>query len=126
MKIATTIVRILFGLLFIFSSLVVLLDLVPQPELEGDMARFTEGLEASGYMMPLVKIVELLCGIAFLVGRFVPLATVVIFPIVVNILLIHIFIEPAGLALAVALFAANLFLAFACRKHYRSIFAARI
>lgn len=104
----------------------VLFDLVPQPELEGDIRRFTEGLDSSGYMVPLVKIVELLCGLAFLSGFFVPLATVVIFPIVLNILLVHLFLDPAGLPIAGPLFLGNLFLAYACRNHYRSLFAKKI
>lgn len=126
MKIAILIVRILIGLLFVSSSIVVLFDLVPQPELQGDMKRFTEGLEASGYLMPMIKIVELACGVAFLAGRFIPLATVIIFPVSVNILMVHLFLDPAGLPVAIFLILGNLFLAYACRRHYRPLFAARI
>lgn len=126
MKIAVIIVRVLLGLLFIFSSVVVLFDLVPQPELEGDVKVFNEALEVSGYLVPLIKVTELLCGIAFLAGWFVPLATVVLFPVSLNILLFHIFLEPAGLPVALFVVLANLFLAYACRRHYRSIFAMKI
>ena len=65
MKIAVIIVRVLLGLLFIFSSVVVLFDLVPQPELEGDVKVFNEALAVSIYLIPLIKVTELVCGIAF-------------------------------------------------------------
>lgn len=126
MKIAATLVRILLGILFLFSSVVYFLDLVPVPEMEGDLKTFNEGLAASGYLVPLVKAVELLCALAFLSGRFVPLAVVVLFPVSLNILLVHSFLAPSGLPVAIFVLLGNLFLAYACRKHYRGVFAVKI
>jgi putative oxidoreductase len=125
MKIAVTVVRILTGLLFLFASITYFLNVFPQPELSGDAKTFTDGLAASGYIMPVVKTFELLCGLAFVFGRFVPLAVVVIFPIAVNILLTHAFLLPDGLPLAVALFAAVLFLAYANLEKYIPLLAAK-
>jgi putative oxidoreductase len=125
MKIAKIIIRILMGLLFLFSSVVVLFNLVPEPELTGKVKLFNEGLAASVYMMPLIKSLELICAIAFLSGRFVPLATVVIFPITVNILLFHMFLAPEGLPVAIFLFLGNLFLAFTYRKNYQTLIVAK-
>src|SRR4051795_1159947 len=112
MKIAVIIVRILMGLVFVFSAAVVLFKLFPQPELKGDVKTFMTGLETTRYFIPLLKITELVCGVAFIVGRFVPLATVVIFPIILNILLFHTFVAREGLPVAILLFLANLFLAY--------------
>lgn len=125
MKIAIIIVRILMGLLFLFSSVVVLFSLAPEPELTGKMKLFNDGMAASVYLMPLVKVVELVCAIAFLTGRFVPLATVVIFPITVNILLFHTFLAPEGLPVAVFVFLGNLFLAFTYRRNYQTLVVAK-
>ncbi len=121
MKIATIIVRVLMGLIFVFGSVAYFFDLVPQPELTGNLKTFNEGLDASGYLMPLVKVVELVCGIAFLIGRFIPLATIVIFPIVVNILLVHSFLAPEGLPIAIFVFLGTLFLAYAYRSNYQGL-----
>ena len=84
-----------------------------------------EGIVASVYFMPLLKVTELLCAIAFLSGRFVPLATVVIFPIVVNIVFYHSFLAPEGLPVAISLLLGNLFLAYAYRRHYVTLVAAK-
>ncbi|MBI5727467.1 MAG: DoxX family protein [Ignavibacteriales bacterium] len=125
MKIAIIIVRSLMGLLFLFASAMYFLQLVPQPELKGGVKLFMEGVTATGYLMTFIKITELSCSIAFLTGKFVTLATVVIFPVVLNILLFHIFLEPQGLIVAIFLLAANLFLAYSNRAHYKALFTIK-
>jgi len=125
MKIAVLIVRILMGLMFAFASIVVLFKLVPQPEQTGNVKIFMDGMTASVYLMTTVKVVELICAIAFLSGRFVPLATVVIFPINLNIFLFHAFLEPQGLPVAILLLLGNLFLAWNYREKYQAMLAAK-
>ena len=126
MKIAIIIVRILMGLMFLFASIVVLLNLMPHPEMKGNAKLFMDGIMATGYFMTLLKVTELACGLAFVAGRFVPLLTVVIFPITLNILFYHVFVAPEGLPVAIPLMLANLFLAYACRKNYKTLLAAKI
>lgn len=124
MKIAVIIVRVLIGLLFLFASVTYFLHLVPEPALAGKVKTFMDGLAASGYIMPVVKTLELVCGLAFVTGRFVALAVVVIFPIAVNILLVNAFLTPEGLPIVIPLFIGILFLAYACRENYRPLLAA--
>lgn len=126
MKICIIIIRILLGLLLVFASVAFFLNLIEPPEMVGDILLFNQGLAASGYVFPVIKTIQLLCGLALLAGIFVPLATVVLFPIALNILLVHLFLDPAGLPFAIFLIGANLFLAYACRKHYRTLFSTTI
>lgn len=125
MKTTTIIIRILVGALFVFGAVAYFLNLFPAPELTGDMKTFNDGLEASGYLVPLIKAIELICGIAFLTGRFIPLAVVVIFPIVVNIVAVHIFLAPEGLAVALFLLFSTLFLAYRNKHHYEGLFVIK-
>lgn len=125
MKIAVIIVRTLMGLLFLFASVTYFLNLVPEPEMEGAMKSFNEGMDAAGYLVPLVKIVELTCAIAFLSGFFVPLAVLTLLPVTVNIFCVHLFMAPSGLPVAIFALLGNLFLAYACRSHYRRLWSAR-
>jgi uncharacterized membrane protein YphA (DoxX/SURF4 family) len=122
MKIAVVIVRCLMGLLFLFASFTFLFKLITPPPLTGAMKTFNDGLQASIYLMPTVKVIELSCGLAFLSGRFVPLATVLIAPIIVNILLIHAFLGHEGLPVALLLVAGNAFLAYHHRASYLPLF----
>ena len=125
MRIAVTIVRLLMGLMFLFASVVVLFKLMPQPKSTGDAKVFMEGMVASGYLMTLVKLTELVCAIAFLSGFFVPLAAVVIFPITLNILMFHLFLAPEGLPVAILLMIGNLFLAYYYRERYIPMLKAK-
>ena len=125
MKIAVIIVRILMGLMFAFASIAYFFKLMKEPEVTGSVKIFNDGIMASIYLMPTVKVFELLCAIAFLSGRFVPLATVVIFPIILNILLFHAFLEPSGLPIAILLMLGDLFLAYYYRDKYKGILAAK-
>jgi putative oxidoreductase len=121
MKIALIIVRTLLGLLFLFSSTTYLFKLITPPESTGAMKIFSDGLAASIYLMPLVKIIELTCSIAFLSGKFVPLASVLITPLIVNVFFIHAFLGPEGLPVAIFLVLANSFIAYNYRERYKPL-----
>lgn len=51
-----------------------------------------QGMWDTGFMMHLVKVIELVCGVLIILNRFVPLALVALMPVVVNIYGIHIFL----------------------------------
>jgi len=125
MKVASIIIRVLMGLMFAFASIAFFFKLMDVPEPTGNVKIFNDGMLASVYLMPTVKVFELLCAIAFLSGRFVPLATVVIFPIILNILLVHVFMQPSGLPIAILLMIGDLFLAYYFRAKYKSMLAAK-
>lgn len=124
MKIATAILRVLMGLLFLFASITYLFKLIEPPPPTGAMKTFNDGLEASVYLMPTVKIIELICGLAFVVGRFVPLAAVLITPIIVNIVLVNAFLAPEGLPIAAFLVVAIAFVAYQHRETYKPLLKA--
>jgi uncharacterized membrane protein YphA (DoxX/SURF4 family) len=122
MKIATIIVRVLIGLLLLFASISFFLKLVPEPVTTGDFKAFQIGLMASTYLMPLAKAVELLCGLAYVTGKYVTLANIVILPVTLNILLINYFMAPETLPIAAAIFLGNLFLIYRYWNNYKSVF----
>lgn len=125
MKIAVIIVRVLTGLLFLFGATVYFFNLFPPPELAGNIKTFMDGVNAARYLMPLVKLTELFCGIAFVSGYFVPLATVLIAPIVVNIFFFHAFVDTSGLPVAGLLVLANIFLAYGNWDKFKPLLEAK-
>lgn len=125
MKVTALIARMLMGLLFLFGSITYLFNLMPQPELSGNVKLFMDGMLATGYMMPLIKITELVCGLAFVTGFYVPLAAVVISPVIVNIFLFHLLVQPAGLGVGVALILANSLVAHRYWDRFKPILAAK-
>lgn len=126
MKYAIIIIRTLIGLLFLFASVTYFIFPGGAPEgLTGNTKTFFDGLAASGYILPVSKVFELLCGLAFVSGRFVALAVVVIFPIVLNILFINAIHLPSGLPIVIPLFLGILFLAYSEREKYKPLLEAK-
>jgi len=121
------VVRVLFGLVFFVSGLDGFLHFLPQPTeppSESAMA-LAMALFKSGYMFPLIKGTEVAAGALLLANRFVPLALVIIAPVIVNIVAFHAFLAPSGLALAGVLVALELTLAWIHRAAYRPLLASR-
>jgi uncharacterized membrane protein YphA (DoxX/SURF4 family) len=96
-----TVIRVLLGLMFTGSAIAGMLGKVPPPEPEAAQAFM--GLLLSSGLLYLVKVLELLCGLALLSGRLVPLALMVLAPIIVNIFFFHIALDPSGLPVGVIL-----------------------
>jgi uncharacterized membrane protein YphA (DoxX/SURF4 family) len=124
MKIAMIIVRTLMGLLFLFASITFLFGLITPPPMTGVPKTFNEGLASVGYFFPVLKVVELLCGLAFVSGYFVPLATVLIAPVIVHIFLYHTLIDTSGMPVGIFLVLANAFVAYYYRDAYSGLLKA--
>jgi uncharacterized membrane protein YphA (DoxX/SURF4 family) len=125
-KIATLIARILLGLIFFGSG--VAFFLTTPPPMEGPIGDFFKGMAATQYFFYLLKGTEIVCGLALLIGRFVPLALVILAPVVLNIFLIHAFMMPDGLLVALIVGALETYLAFFSREYsptIKGLFQAR-
>jgi hypothetical protein len=66
-----------------------------------------------------------LAGLLLLGGRFVPLALAVLAPIVINIVGFHMILAPSGLPLALAVLAAELYVAWTYRAAFAPMLRAR-
>lgn len=85
-------------------------------------------MEATGYMMQLVKGCEVVCGLLLISGFFVPLALVILAAITLNIFLVHAFMAPEGVPLAVIIGLILIYLGFFAepyRHTIRSLFRMR-
>lgn len=123
----TTAARILLGLVFFVFGLNGFLQFIPPPPtpMPEDATAFIGGLMQTGYMLPLIAGTEVLVGALLLVNRFVPLALVLIAPVIVNIVAFHLFLERSGLVIALVVLALELHLAWGHRKYYYAVLTAR-
>lgn len=116
------IARIILGLVFFAAGLLGLLNMVPQPpDLPEALVTFNTGLAASVYFLPFLKLTETVCGLLLLSGFFVPLALVVLAPIVLNIFLVHAFLAPSGLPLAIVIGLLTVYLAFFAQPYSATV-----
>jgi putative oxidoreductase len=124
MKYVIVIVRVLLGLMFLVFGSNAFFKFMPAPEMHGQAGAFITALMSSGYMY-VVAVLQVLGGLCLLLGaRFVPLGLTLLGPIIVNILLFHIFLEPTGLPIAVVTAALSLFLLWIYRFKFPAIFQA--
>lgn len=125
MKIATLIARLLLGLIFLVFGLngfLNFLDMGPMPT--GLAGQFIGALAQSHYFK-FVAAVQVVGGVLLLVNRFVPLALVILGPVIVNIISYHVFLNPSGIALAIVVVILWLIVFYGHRQHFSGIFVQR-
>jgi putative oxidoreductase len=99
MKIVVLIARILLGLIFVIFGLNKFLNFIHAPMPPGVAGQFAGILFTTHYLW-IIATIEVVCGILFLINRYVPLALTLVGPVVVNILIFHSLMSPAELPLA--------------------------
>jgi uncharacterized membrane protein YphA (DoxX/SURF4 family) len=121
------IARLLMGLAFFIFGLNGFLNFIPQPKtaMPENVMAFMGGMMKTGYMMPLISGTQLLVGVLLLANLFVPLALALIAPVIVNIILFHVFLSPAMMAPGIIVLVLELYLAWAYRAAFRPMLAAR-
>ena len=125
MKIVILIARLLLGLIFVVFGLngfLNFLSMGPMPT--GLAGQFIGALFQSHYYF-VVAGLQILGGALLLVNRFVPLALVLLGPVIVNILLYHLFLNPAGIALAIAVTILWFIVFYGHRQYFSGIFVQR-
>ena len=121
MKYAIIIVRVLLGLLFAVLGSNAFLHFIPMPPMQGQAGAFIGALINSGYIYA-VALLQVVGGLLLLIGRFIPLGLTLLSPVIVNIMLYHIFLDPSGLSMAIFISVLALFLLWAYRDRFAPIF----
>jgi putative oxidoreductase len=125
MKIAALIARYLLGLVFLVSGLNGFLHFIPaQPMPPGPAGQFASALLASHYFI-VVSAVQVAGGALLLVNRYVPLALVLLGPVIVNIFFFHLLMDRSGLPLAIVVVILWGILFLRHRQSFSGIFAQR-
>jgi len=124
MKIATLIARVLLGLIFLVFGLNGFLHFIPAPLPTGLAGQFLVVMIASHYWVVIFGI-QTLCGLLLLINRFVPLALVLLGPVIVNIFFFHALMAPTGLPLAIVVILLWAILAVRNKRHFEGIFVQR-
>jgi putative oxidoreductase len=125
MKIATLIARILLGVLFLVFGLNGFLHFIPLPLPSGLAGQYMGALFVSHYLV-VVFLLQVIGAALLLANRFVPLALVLLGPIVVNILLFHSLMAPAGLPLALSATVLWGILFYSVRQAFAGVFVQRV
>src|SRR6266480_6056775 len=123
MKIATTIVRILLGLIFVFFGSNAFLHFLPMPPLpQGLAGLYLKAFFESGYVY-VIGGMQVIAGLLLLIGRFVPLGLTILGAIIFNIWAFHLLMAPEGFPPAVVVTLLWAFLVWRYRERFASLLA---
>jgi putative oxidoreductase len=125
MRVLTLIARLLLGLMFLVFGLNAFLNFLNMGPMPSGLAgQFMGALYMSHYIW-VVAALQVIGGLLLLIGRYVPLALVLLGPVIVNILLYHLFLSTAGVPLAIVATILWFIVFYAYRQYFSGIFVQR-
>jgi putative oxidoreductase len=124
MKIAALISRILLGLVFVVFGLNGFLNFMKGPLPSGVAGQFLGALMQSHFVFVL-SAVELAGGALLLANRYVPLALVLLGPVIVNIFFYHLLMDRSGLIIAIVVIILWGLIALRHRQSFSGLFVQR-
>ena len=125
MKIAVVIARIFLGLVFFVFGLNNLHPFMPMQMPPGDAGTLSTIMFTHGWIT-FHGILFVIAGVLLLAGRYVPVALVILGPILVNIVLFHLTLMPVGITPGLICAALEIFLIYAYWPAFRGIFTAKM
>jgi putative oxidoreductase len=126
MKIVSVIARVLLGLVFLVFGLNGFLNFIPMGPMPTGLAGQFTGALMESHFMTVVFATELAGGVLLLLNRYVPLALTLLAPVIVNIVLFHIFMAPSGLPLAMVVTALWMLTAHQVRSVFAGLLDQRV
>src|SRR5882757_2224937 len=93
----STVARWLLALVFIVFGLNGFLHFIPQPPPSSDLAKQYFTVMMASHYLTVVFVLQLAAGVLVLFPRTVPLALTIAGPLIVNILLFHLLMDPGGI-----------------------------
>ncbi len=125
MRIASLISRYLLGFIFLVFGSNGFLHFLPMTPIPGIGGTFMGALFAS-HEIYVIMALQLIGGVLLLVNRFVPMALVILAPVIVNILLFHIFMAPSGLPIAILVAILWILAYLGVRSAFAGLFQSRV
>ena len=126
-KIAYTIVRVLLGIAFLVFGANKIFPFMPVGELPQPAMDFLVAMMGTGYFMPFLGLVEILVGILLLANFWVPLAMIILSPIMLNIVLFTVFLAPGafGMGLTALFVILQVYVMYCTWGAYKSLFMTK-
>lgn len=114
--------RIFIGALLLMSGLNKFFNFMPTPEMTESADLFMMALGNTGYVLPVIALIEIVGAGLLISGKMVPFALVILAPIMVNIALLHIVLDPAGMGIAIFFMAAMAWFAWNRKESFSELF----
>jgi hypothetical protein len=125
MRSAYAIARFLLGIVFLAFGLNGFLHFIPMPPPAGVAGQFFGAIFTSGFWV-LIFLLQIIPAVLLLINRYVPLALMVLAPVIVNIFCFHVFMAPGGLPLALIVIILWIVVYLDVRSAFAGLFQLRI
>jgi len=110
---------ILFGLLLINGGLNKFFNYMPAPEnLSEPLVKDFAALTEISWLMPLIGFAEIIGGLLIIIPRTRALGVLIVFPVMVGVLLTHLFVDKSGLSMALVIWAILLWIIYENKHKY--------
>ncbi len=118
----TLVIRLILGLILFVMGTNKFFHFLPMPPMQGPPAEFMGALAATGYMFPLIAITEISAGVLLILNKWVGLALIFAAIMSLNIILFHLALDPAGIALAAVVAVSTIILIYANWGKFKTLF----
>ncbi len=118
----TKIARIVLGIMLLVFGANKFLHFIPMEAPTGSAGEFMNSLGATGYIFPIVGILEVMIGAMLLLKKWVAFALILLAPISINILLFHMFLDIPGISIALLIVVINTILIYKHWQQYKPLF----
>jgi len=115
--------RVILGIIFLVFGLNAFLNFLPMPSM-GMKAKALMMSLSSAHILEVKSIIEIVAGFLLISNKFVALALTILAPIVVNIILVHMFLAPEGLPIAIIVAGLEGFLLFTYWDNFKRLLEA--
>jgi putative oxidoreductase len=125
MRIVVLIARLLLGLVFVVFGLNGFLNFLSMGPMPSGLAGQFMGALVQSHYFWVVAALQVAGGALLLVNRYVPLGLVLLGPVIVNILLYHLFMHPEGMLMAIVVTILWFMVFYWHRRYFSEIFTLR-
>jgi uncharacterized membrane protein YphA (DoxX/SURF4 family) len=118
----TKLLRVVLALGLIAFGLNKFLGFIPAPDLPEQARNFINSLNAPSYALPIVGSIKIFIGLLLLANKAVPFALLLLVPIMLNVLLFHLFLDLSQIWVALLITIATILLIYKHWKVYKPLF----
>lgn len=117
-------IQIITGLLLVVFGLNGFLHFLQMPPANEQMGAFGGAIYQTGYIFPLMAVVEVIAGIAFIFNKYTSLMAILVMPFMLNAFLAHSFLDINGIAPSAFIVCSLLVIMFKNKESFSLIFKA--
>jgi hypothetical protein len=117
-------IQVLVGLMLIVFGLNKFLHFIPMPPPTEEMGAYMGALIQTGFLFPLIALIEIIVGFSLVINKFAALMVLIVMPVMINAILAHLFLDPAGIGASAFIVSALIIVIIRHKERYSSLFKA--